>query len=265
MFLSLTLAACTSFASAPVVPTAVPQRIEAAAPRTITATNQPVRLKTRDKLELSATWYGPNAKGKRSPGVILVHEAGKDATQLEEMAKYLQKKGFGVLSLDLRGHGASVTDQHDWSKADEKTRKTLWAYASKDIEACAEYLRSQSDVHASNLTLVGIGTGCALAVRHALEDQNARAVVLIDPPKETLGYDLSEGLAELGGLSTLIVSSKDNRKVAEELQKSAHEANDGDEYVELSVLKAKADELLEDKRFNTTTSAWMKGIVDPKK
>jgi alpha-beta hydrolase superfamily lysophospholipase len=227
-------------------------------------TSQPVRLKTRDKLELAGIWYAPTTKGERSPGVLLAHAAGSDSSQLEDLALYLQKKGFGVLALDARGHGDSVTDKVDWSKADEATRKTLWAYSAKDLEAGAEYLRKQPNVHAANLTVVGIGTGCALAVRHALQDQNARAVVLIDPSKEPLGYDLAAGLGALGGLPTLLVASKNDRKTVEELQKSAHDTNHGEEYVELSVLKAKASELLEDKRFNTTTASWLRDVLEPK-
>ena len=60
---------------------------------------------------------------------LLVHDAGASRTQLEPVADRLSKQGFGVLTLDLRGHGGSKTAKLDWEKLSEADKKSAWAFA----------------------------------------------------------------------------------------------------------------------------------------
>ncbi len=221
-----------------------------------------VRLTTRDKLSLAASYFAPRTRGdSKVPGVLLVHDAGSSRESVASLALYLQRKGYGVLTLDLRGHGESAGKELDWSKLDEKGRQSAWAFAARDLDAAASYLLKRKEVHAANLSIVGVGAGGALALRHAMDDDATRAVVLIDPPAEVYGFDMTEGIADLGGLPTLVVASKDCRDRAQGMQADAQEANDGYEYITVQVMRCDRGEVLSDKRFNSAFSKWLTGVV----
>lgn len=256
MLLSITLAAVPAIVSpAPTGPAApAPSTDDAAAL---------VRLRAQDRVDLAASYFQPHDMNDRSPAAVLVHDAGADRTQLADLAAYLNKRGFGVLTLDVRGHGESATDGLRWESLDEKERARAWALASRDLDTAMTYLREKPEIHSANFSLVGIGAGCQLVVRHAVDDENVRAVVLIDPPQSALGYDLSAGIRALEGLPCLLVSSKAGREAAEKLQTSAHEANDGLEYIEVQVMKASSEKLLEDKRLNNSSATWLRKQVLP--
>src|SRR5687767_14508992 len=68
-----------------------------------------VRIDTPDGVELRAHYY--RGKGRGSPCVLMVHEWGKSSRigPWKDLAHALNKKGFAVLTFDLRGHGLSTT------------------------------------------------------------------------------------------------------------------------------------------------------------
>ncbi len=221
-----------------------------------------VRIVTRDKIALVASYFAPRAKrGTKSPGALLIHDAGSDRSALIGMALYLQKKGFGVLALDLRAHGDSASEGLDWGEMQRGAQESAWAFSGRDLEAAASYLLGRPDIHSANLSLIGIGAGGALVLRHAIDDGAARAVVLVSPPENALGFDVNGSICDLGGLPCLIVAPKEGRTLAEKMQASGHNANDGYEYVTVQVMKTTGDELLEDKRLNSSFSKWLTGEV----
>ncbi len=224
-----------------------------------------VRLTTSDRLHLAANYYPPRSRTKRAPAVILVHDAGKNRRSLLPLAQYLNKKGLATLVLDLRGHGESATEKLDWAKLDERGQTTQWAFAVRDLTAAAKFLRSQKGVHTANLTVIGMGAGSNLALRHALDDENVRATVLLNPPATALGFKLGPALTELGGLPCLIVSPKEGKAANCKLRDQCHEENDGLEYVELQNLKSKAKDMLDDKRLNNGVFTWLKDRILTKK
>lgn len=265
MLLTLTLAAASL---APTGPTPLPTSLPTPGPLVRAAgdsrddVGEAVRVVTRDKVTLAGSYFPPRTRGgKKVPGALLVHDAGADRSTVLDMAVYLQRKGFGVLTVDLRGHGESATKDLVWKDMDEDARESTWAFASRDIQAAATHLLKRDEVHAANLSLVGVGSGAALALRHAMEADSARAVVLVGAPEEALGFDVAEGIGELGGLPCLLVAPKEGRKSAESMAAEAHEANDGYEFVTVQVMKTKADELLGDKRLNPAFSKWLSDEV----
>lgn len=225
-----------------------------------------VSLSTEDDLFIKATYFPPKARRtKQSPAALLLHDKGKTREELEEVAEYLYKRGFAVMTIDLRGHGDSETEDVSFEDAEDDERKTMWSLSSRDIEAAAEYLAEQDGVHASNLSIVGVGSSASLAVRRALKDENVRALVLVDPELETYEYDVVEGVTELGGLPTMVLSSTDGRDDAKKLQETSHDANGGLEYVEVKTLKCEKEDLIAEKRFASTMAAWLRDQAMPRK
>jgi alpha-beta hydrolase superfamily lysophospholipase len=96
-----------------------------------------VTIPTKDQLLIAGSYWAPKGKEK-APGALLVHSAGSDRRSLDELGEYLFKKGFAVLAVDVRGHGESVAETADWSKAtDDKARESLWGLAARDVDAAA--------------------------------------------------------------------------------------------------------------------------------
>lgn len=226
--------------------------------------SEQVSIPTRDNLTLAGAYYAPKKKG-RVPAVLLVHDAGGSRAQLSPIAERLYKLGFAVLAIDLRGHGASATEQVNWSTMDGDARDRMWALTPRDLSAAADFLRKRSEVHTSNLSLVGLRAGAAVAVHYASGDQNARAVVLVDPSPETRGFNLPQDLAKLEGLPTLILAPTESRGIADRLASVGHAANGGLEYISRAFVKGGSENLLDDKSLPREVAEWLRLQVLPGK
>ncbi len=227
------------------------------------AETERVELITSDKVNLKAVFYIPKDASERAPAALLVHDAGSSGESLTPIAEYLNKRGFGVLVLDLRGHGESATDSFKWENLGEEERERVWAMALDDVQAGAEWLRKRSDIHSSNLTVLGVRASCALVARHAVNDENARAAVLVAPEARVLGFDLMRDLRSLGGLPTLILVEKTGRQEAVRMTEASHSANGGEEYIKVQYLKCKADRLVSDSKLKSNLNSWLREQVMP--
>lgn len=100
-----------------------------------------VALAADDGVALKA-WYRPPANGA---AIILIHGAGDSREAVRPYAAMLARRGYGVLALDLRGHGESggATNRFGW-------------LGTRDVGAAVGFLRTQS-----NVTAIG-GLGLSL-------------------------------------------------------------------------------------------------------
>jgi alpha-beta hydrolase superfamily lysophospholipase len=218
-----------------------------------------VEIKTSDGVKLAASFYKPK---ERAPAVLLVHDAGGSRTTLEPMAEQLQKRGFGVVTVDLRGHGASKTDKLDWEKLPEADKKSTWSFATRDLDAAAAWVLGQENIHSSSLSIVGVGSGCALAVRHAKSDENVVCLALLSPLTQSYGFDVKADITALAGLPTFVLASKDD-----EAERMAIDANttSPNPFVEISLAASKTTSVLEDKKLPNKVAAWLGDKALPKK
>jgi pimeloyl-ACP methyl ester carboxylesterase len=114
--------------------TAAPRASVGAAPEGFVA----VPLNTAEGDRLSA-WY---AAPKNGAVILLLHGAGGSRESVRGYAQMLVDGGFGVLALDLRGHGES------------EGQINLYGWQStEDVRAAIAYLRTQNDVR----TIGGLG------------------------------------------------------------------------------------------------------------
>ena len=251
---------------APTSPAVVPApSIATTAVRSAGPDTSTVNVTTEDKQVLIADFYLPKASKEAAPGVLLIHDAGGNRADLQPFAERLQKTGFAVLALDLRGHGESRGDAKPWAELDEAERNRLWAFALRDLKAGADFLREEDAVHSSNLSLLGDRAGCTLVARHAVRDENVRGIVLLEPKSKELGFDLQQDLEDLGGLPTFIATSKGAKEGADRLAASAREANGGLDFVSVSAFKGELIPPISDKRLPATVAKWMKDQAVPRK
>ena len=252
------------------LPQPVPEPVSTPAALTARAdadTSERVVLTTDDKLSLVGSWWAP--KGKQAvPGALLVHDAGGQRQDLAEYGERLKKMGFAVLSIDLRGHGESASDDLDWSSMDADARSRAWAFATRDLKAGAEFLRSQKLVHSASLVVVGYGSGCTLAARHAVRDENIRAVALLAPPTEErdmYGFQLAKDIDDLGGLPTYVSVTREGRDAIQAMADEGKKANGGIDFITISVTKGAPIDILGDTREASELGRWLKERAFPSK
>jgi dienelactone hydrolase len=226
---------------------------------------QSVGFKTSDELSIRADFYPARANGQLAPAAILIHDAGGTRAQLGDLASRMQRQGFAVLALDLRGHGDSGGRATDWRELDDAGRKTLWAFATRDVEAAAQWMRGQKGIHTTNLSMIGVGAGCALAVRHAARDENVRCVALLAPNPADYGYDVAAELFDLEGLPTLVMTPRGASNETERMVENANAKNGGTPYIEVEFSGSKVETVLQDKRMPTVVAKWLKDRATPQR
>jgi pimeloyl-ACP methyl ester carboxylesterase len=92
---------------------------------------EPVSLETIDGISL-AGWYSP---AHNSTAIILLQGAGASREAVRPYAEMLVRHGYGVLALDLRGHGASggATNRLGWQ-------------GTRDVGAAVAFLETRPEV-----------------------------------------------------------------------------------------------------------------------
>lgn len=239
--------------------------VEAAVRVTDAGTAEKVEVTAEDQVKLAGTFYAPKATKSAAPGVLLVPDAGSSCAELIDVAEKLQKQGFAVLALDLRGQGANAQADHEWSTLDEEARKTLWAASLGDLKAGIAWLRTRPNVQPSSLSLVGYRTGCTLVARYALRDESVRSIALIDPQPEQYGFNLMKDVEALGGLPTFVAVAKGEQSKAQRLSDSVERGtrSKNDDSVKIFVAKEETNATLSDKRVVPELVKWLAARTAP--
>jgi pimeloyl-ACP methyl ester carboxylesterase len=118
---------------------------------------------------LAAAYY-PSKLGDTSPVVLLVHERDRSSKDFEEsiddlkkltMAESLQKQGYAVLAIDLRGHGSNPR---------RNLSRTEWAQVVNDLQAaylCLVDRHNWGELNVAKLGVVALGEGANVAAQWA--------------------------------------------------------------------------------------------------
>jgi pimeloyl-ACP methyl ester carboxylesterase len=117
------------------------------------------------------------------------------------VAQALSAAGFGVLALDLRGHGGSAGSFADGL-----------APMQQDVEAALTWLKARPDVSSGRVGIAGASLGAALAVNAAASDAAVRSLALLSPGGEYRGVRCEASMrkfADRGGSAMLVASSGD--------------------------------------------------------
>jgi pimeloyl-ACP methyl ester carboxylesterase len=181
---------------------------------------QAVKLQTKDGVDLSITYYA-SSLGKDATPVVLIHDFKDTQGIFGSLAQRLQSPGeddkhasFAVVTVDLRGHGASTKQASpDGSSREIDAAKLgkddVIAMSEQDMEAVRGFLVGKNDKEELNLNrlcLVGAGMGATVAVNWAAQDwtappltvgkqsEDVKALILISPRWKDHGVTLQEAL-----------------------------------------------------------------------
>lgn len=147
----------------------LPQRdAEVNTPATFGARFEEVRFPARGGDVEIAAWHLPQPGAARA--VILVH--GKDSSRstefqgrFSELAARLHERGFAVVMIDLRGHGASGEARFSFGLAERR-----------DVLGAVDWLLAQG-FRAGGIGVLGVSMGAASAIGAAAEDPAIGALV----------------------------------------------------------------------------------------
>jgi pimeloyl-ACP methyl ester carboxylesterase len=207
---------------------------ERPAPRT-------VELVTMDGVKLRA-FYFPSDKGKEAVPVIVVHEWQGQASPYAPLVNALWEAGCAVIVPELRGHGASKTQEIGGRKQDfvisRMGKADVANMITGDLETVKKFLAEENNAGLLNLnalTLIGIREGAVIAAHWAVRDlnfpsvgavkqgQDVKAMVLISPERTVKGFSLDDALKDrfLPQLPFLVVVGQSSRQApdAEKFQK----------------------------------------------
>jgi len=107
-----------------------------------------------------------NTKSKKT--VVILHTKVGTRQDTLEFGLPLWQAGFNLVAIDLRGHGSSggqyfTFGYHEW----------------QDVSNLVNYLESRGDGSASDITLIGISAGGAVAIASAQKDPRIKRLVTI--------------------------------------------------------------------------------------
>lgn len=198
------------------------------------------KLHSFDGTALAASYY-PSKLGSTAPVVMLVHEANRSRKDFEEpvtdlkgegLAEYLQREGYAVFSMDLRGQG-----QNPRRSLNANDRTLL----VEDLQAGYVFLidrHNRGDLNLAKLGVIAVAAGANLAAAWAYQPgagvstegraSDLNALVMISPLAEGSGYTLRDLMPSLAPRIpiALLAGAKDNasKDAVESVRKAVERA-----------------------------------------
>ncbi len=162
-----------------------------------------IGMVTKDGVRIMGTYYRPEAT--QAPGVVLLHMLGHQREDWADFAAALQTAGFGVLAIDLRGHGQS-----------EGTRQ--WLKMSQDAAIALDFLRSRPELDPDRILLAGASIGANIALNAAAADERVVGVALLSPGLDYHGVKTEPALQRYGQRPLFLAASSEDSYAANSVQ-----------------------------------------------
>ncbi|NOY79122.1 MAG: alpha/beta hydrolase [Calditrichaeota bacterium] len=160
-----------------------------------------VKIQSSDNWELKGDFYRPIPRVKQAPGLLLLPAFGGNRTAYKETAPFFQKKGYAVLTVDLRGMGES-------RQKNSKGRIPNLKGINDDVQAAINFLASRKETNAARLGVLAASTICNAAVHAVDHDSRIKAVVLLSGEYDSTATQL---LTSADFPPSLIVASYDDK------------------------------------------------------
>ncbi len=153
-----------------------------------------ISLKTEDNITISGDLYKGGDKA-----IILLHMYTTTKQTWKDFAQELQKKGYTVLAIDFRGHGAS----------DLKYFK----FTEKDFNDMIYDVRAAKKFLGKNKTIVmGASIGANIALKFA---NDVDGVVALSPSFNYKGIKTKEGASKIMKPVLIIASEEDKQSIGD--------------------------------------------------
>jgi len=179
-----------------------------------------VELKTVDGWTLKAM-FAPSEPGKMT--LLLLHGTGQRKEDWKRLAFPLTRAGYGVMAVDLRGHGESRVspsgEELTWKKLRATPTANDFADMSRDAEAAVGWLAGQG-VPEDSIGFIGSEVGGSIAIRYAATHQKVPLVVMLSPGmrwQEVLTPNALRALKRPIPTPVLMIYSEADKRTAKEV------------------------------------------------
>lgn len=169
-----------------------------------------VSLEPSDGITIKGSYY--NESEENASGIILLHMLTRNRGDWHEFARELQVAGYGVLAIDMRGHGESDLDYRKFSPGADFKNMVL------DVAAAKDFLVKEG-ISSNKIVVIGGSIGSNVALNYAAEDKDIRGAVLLSPGLDYRGIRTEEAMAAYGDRPVLIVASEGDTYCSETSQK----------------------------------------------
>lgn len=163
-----------------------------------------IGMVTKDGVHIQGTYYRPAAV--HAPGVILLHMLGRNRHDWDAFARELQAAGYGVIAIDLRGHGDS-----------DGTRQ--WAKMTNDAAIAANFIRSRPEIDPKRILMIGASIGANVAINAAAADAAILGVALLSPGLDYRGVKTEAAVRAYGARPLFIAASSEDSYAAQSARK----------------------------------------------
>lgn len=148
---------------------------------------QDVFFTTPDGMNIAGSWIIPEAavakKTTKVPVVLLLHDYGLNRRDWSIFIPDLVQHGYGVLAIDLRGHGQSRREEATSPPTPEDVLKN----GGGDLQAALNWLKSQKQADTKHVALIGAGIGGDLAfLGRSTFPKSIKVAVVISPSYSTV-------------------------------------------------------------------------------
>jgi pimeloyl-ACP methyl ester carboxylesterase len=162
-------------------------------------------LQTFDLVKLKASYTMPQGVPAPIPAVLMLHGYGEDRRVWESLKAKFVAQGWAVMSLDLRGHGDSKTQNQRPITAMPEWRSSSHDFA-QDIDPALDWLKRQPRLDSKKIVIVGYDIGANLALVASGKFSEVRSVVAIKPVlKEAL--EMAGSAQDFHPRSVLVVAA----------------------------------------------------------
>jgi alpha-beta hydrolase superfamily lysophospholipase len=215
-----------------------------------------LKLTTKDGVELAITYY-PSTEGKSAVPVVILHDSKETRQTYSELAKRLNRpdntlgdthKSFAVVTVDLRGHGESIT-QTLGNRSRELSASKLRGgdYAAmvlQDVEAVRKFLLAENEkgkLNLNSLSMIGVGLGAAVGMNWTAKDwaapplatgkqgQDVKTLVVVSPRWKENGLSVQNAVRQPGlrnEVAVLMLYGKKDRKVNADVERIEKQLSD---------------------------------------
>ena len=145
--------------------------------------------------------------------MILLHSLGYNSQWWENLPSDLLNKGYAVLAIDLRGHGASVYNSKLIKSSWKNMKNTAFAKYPDDILAVINKVKEENTKKSffNSWAIVGADIGASAGILAADKMLNfPKTIVMISPVINTKGLYIPVSVAHLSGVDFLSISGNND-------------------------------------------------------
>lgn len=182
-------------------------------------TKREMKVAASDGFNLKATLaYPKNKTQKDFSTVVLLHSLGYNSQWWGNLEQDLLDKGFAVLAIDLRGHGASIYNAKLAKTSWKDMKNSAYAKYPDDVVNVINKVKEENSKRCffDDWAIVGSNIGASAGVLAADKmTQKPKAVVMISPVVKTKDLYIPVAVAQLDNVDFLSITGTDETEAQE--------------------------------------------------